>query len=200
MTNTIRKVTMVVTVLTVSCQPSLKPNNGPLTAQPTMSSTASANVNGRPVARATPFAKRPNQLALSGPTPVLAAIWVPVSREEGDVAVVRTAGGVVVAEVGHDADGHDVAGLLAERALVVLEHVATHRDPFAEAFFAAFHHDVTHPLGMRAGIDGVDRPPVQPDVEQRRERQSSHGQRLGHPQLGAIVEVELGRIAVERER
>src|SRR5262245_47523663 len=102
MTKTIRKVTMVVTVLTESCQASLKPNSGPLAAHAAISSTASANAYGRPVARAIPFAKGPNQPALAGLTPGGTAIWVPIRGKKGDVTVVRPAGGVVVAEVGHD--------------------------------------------------------------------------------------------------
>lgn len=48
--NTIRKVTMVVPVLTMSCQVSEKPKKGPLTAHAMMTSTQSRNAIGRPVA------------------------------------------------------------------------------------------------------------------------------------------------------
>jgi hypothetical protein len=50
MRNTIRKVTMVVPVLTMSCQVSEKPKKGPLTAHAMMTSTQSRNAIGRPVA------------------------------------------------------------------------------------------------------------------------------------------------------
>ena len=43
-----------------SCHVSLKPNRGPVSAQTTITPAASANVPGRPVARAVHFAKRVN--------------------------------------------------------------------------------------------------------------------------------------------
>src|SRR4029450_13437199 len=57
--NTIRKVTIVVLVLMTSCQVSLNPNNGPVTAQPTMTIAARRNASGWPMARAVLVAKRP---------------------------------------------------------------------------------------------------------------------------------------------
>jgi hypothetical protein len=61
MRKTMRKVTMVVPVLMTSCHVSEKPKSGPVTAQTMMTSTASAKVAGRPVARAVHLAKRVNQ-------------------------------------------------------------------------------------------------------------------------------------------
>src|SRR5512132_537932 len=52
MTNTMRKVMMVVAVLITSCQVSLKSNRGPVTTQTTMTPTARVKVIGRPLARA----------------------------------------------------------------------------------------------------------------------------------------------------
>jgi hypothetical protein len=50
MRNTMRKVTIVVPVLTMSCQVSEKPKMGPLSAQRTMTETHSMNAHGRPAA------------------------------------------------------------------------------------------------------------------------------------------------------
>src|SRR5690349_16900508 len=55
---------MVVPVLMISCQVSLKPKIGPLSAHAMMMSTAVQNVAGRPEARAVDFAKRVNRLRL----------------------------------------------------------------------------------------------------------------------------------------
>ena len=54
--NTIRKVTMVVLVLMISCHVSEKPKNGPLAAHRTMTRQQMMNVAGRPAAWATLFA------------------------------------------------------------------------------------------------------------------------------------------------
>jgi hypothetical protein len=51
---------MVVPVLMTSCQVSLNPNNGPVTAHTTITNVASMNVDGRPAARAVHLAKREN--------------------------------------------------------------------------------------------------------------------------------------------
>ena len=59
--NTIRNVTMVVNVLMVSCQASLKPKSGPLIAHSTTMAPASAQVTGRPENCAVFLAKRVNQ-------------------------------------------------------------------------------------------------------------------------------------------
>ena len=48
-TNTIRKVTIVVPVLMTSCQVSLNPNNGPEIAHTTIVASAMKNVTGCPV-------------------------------------------------------------------------------------------------------------------------------------------------------
>src|SRR6476659_7827987 len=58
--NTMRKVTIVVPVLITSCQVSLKPNSGPVTAQATMTAAATVNADGLPVARAVHLANREN--------------------------------------------------------------------------------------------------------------------------------------------
>src|SRR6266511_2213543 len=50
---------MVVLVLMTSCQVSLNPKKGPVTAQPTMISTARRKASGSPMALAAPVAKRP---------------------------------------------------------------------------------------------------------------------------------------------
>ena len=51
---------MVVLVLITSCQVSLKPNRGPVTAQTTIVRVASINAIGCPVAREAAFANRLN--------------------------------------------------------------------------------------------------------------------------------------------
>ena len=51
---------MVVVVLTISCQVSLKPNNGPLSAHATIASTATTNTTGRPASAAIRRAIREN--------------------------------------------------------------------------------------------------------------------------------------------
>ena len=48
-TNTMRKVMIVVAVLMTSCQVSLKPNNGPVSPQRTIAATARMKAFGRPV-------------------------------------------------------------------------------------------------------------------------------------------------------
>ena len=52
---------IVVPVFMTSCQVSLNPNIGPVTAQPRMISTAVAKVAGCPVAREVHLAKRVNK-------------------------------------------------------------------------------------------------------------------------------------------
>jgi hypothetical protein len=52
MMNTIRKVTMVVEVLTRSCQVSLKPKNGPDSPHSTMIASAATKIVGRPASNA----------------------------------------------------------------------------------------------------------------------------------------------------
>ena len=47
-TNTIRKVTMVVVVLMTSCHVSEKPKSGPVTAHRTSSEAAATRANGEP--------------------------------------------------------------------------------------------------------------------------------------------------------
>ncbi len=64
MRKTIRKVTMVVPVLMMSCQVSLKPKIGPVTAQATMTRRARPKVVGWPAARAVAFANRWNDSAM----------------------------------------------------------------------------------------------------------------------------------------
>src|SRR5262245_17096809 len=56
---------IVVPVLMTSCQVSLNPNTGPVTAHTRTMVTATPNATGRPVQRAPCLAKRPNQLSLS---------------------------------------------------------------------------------------------------------------------------------------
>jgi hypothetical protein len=58
--NTIKKVTIVVPVLMMSCHVSLKPNSGPVIAQIMMTATARMKVSGLPVARAVHLANREN--------------------------------------------------------------------------------------------------------------------------------------------
>src|SRR4029453_7135446 len=58
--NTIKKVTIVVPVLMMSCHVSLKPNSGPVIAQIMITATARMKVPGRPVARAVHLANREN--------------------------------------------------------------------------------------------------------------------------------------------
>src|SRR5262245_24668154 len=60
-----RKVMIVVPVLMTSCQVSLNPNNGPVTAQIRTMVTAIPNATGRPVQRAPCLANRPNHVSLS---------------------------------------------------------------------------------------------------------------------------------------
>src|SRR5687767_3201904 len=60
--NTIRNVTIVVPVLITSCQVSLKPKTGPVTAHATMIDAAMMNVSGRPDACAVALVRRVNQL------------------------------------------------------------------------------------------------------------------------------------------
>jgi len=62
MRNTLRKVMIVVPVLTTSCQVSLKPKSGPVIAHATRIATAAANATGRPAIFAVPLAKRVNQV------------------------------------------------------------------------------------------------------------------------------------------
>jgi hypothetical protein len=61
MRKTIKKVMIVVPVLITSCQVSLNPNSGPVTAHAATTETAIMNVNGLPVILAVNFAKRENQ-------------------------------------------------------------------------------------------------------------------------------------------
>jgi len=61
MRKTIKKVMIVVPVLITSCQVSLNPNSGPVTAHAATTETAVMNVNGLPVILAVNFAKRENQ-------------------------------------------------------------------------------------------------------------------------------------------
>src|SRR5262245_128871 len=60
MRKTIRKVTMVVPVLMTSCQVSLYPKNGPVTAHTKITPTATPKAAGRPVAREVVLARRVN--------------------------------------------------------------------------------------------------------------------------------------------
>src|SRR6266513_1570140 len=62
MTNTIKKVTIVVLVLMISCQLSEKPNTAPANAQRTSTATAERNAQGLPVQPATRRANRSNTL------------------------------------------------------------------------------------------------------------------------------------------
>src|SRR5688500_17345109 len=61
MRKTIKKVMIVVPVLMTSCQVSLNPKSGPVTAHATTTETAIMNVTGLPVTLAVNFAKRENQ-------------------------------------------------------------------------------------------------------------------------------------------
>jgi hypothetical protein len=61
MRNTIRKVMMVVPVLMMSCQVSLKPKSGPVSAQASTAASAAAKAAGLAAVREARFAKRPNQ-------------------------------------------------------------------------------------------------------------------------------------------
>jgi hypothetical protein len=61
MRKTIKKVMIVVPVLMTSCQVSLNPKSGPVTAHATTTETAIRNVTGLPVTLAVNFAKRENQ-------------------------------------------------------------------------------------------------------------------------------------------
>src|SRR5688572_32702436 len=56
-----RNVTIVVPVLMTSCQVSLKPKRGPLTAQRMTTPNATPNAPGLPATCAVHFANRPNQ-------------------------------------------------------------------------------------------------------------------------------------------
>jgi hypothetical protein len=58
--NTIKNVIMVVPVLITSCQVSLNPNSGPVTAHNTIISTAAKKVIGLPLKRAVRFVNRVN--------------------------------------------------------------------------------------------------------------------------------------------
>ena len=69
MRNTIRNVTIVVVVLITNCQVSLKPNSGPVTSQPRISTTANVKTGGWPQKREDAFAKREYQDALRIPRP-----------------------------------------------------------------------------------------------------------------------------------
>jgi hypothetical protein len=60
MRKTIKKVMIVVPVLMTSCQVSLNPNIGPMTAQTKIIETAMINVTGLPVILAVDFANREN--------------------------------------------------------------------------------------------------------------------------------------------
>src|SRR6185436_8266197 len=68
MMNTIRKVIIVVLVLITSCHVSENPNNGPLTAHPTINSNATRNDQGDPIARATACEAQRNPLRHTAPT------------------------------------------------------------------------------------------------------------------------------------
>lgn len=61
MRKTIKKVMIVVPVLITSCQVSLNPNSGSVTAHAATTETAIMNVNGLPVILAVNFTKRENQ-------------------------------------------------------------------------------------------------------------------------------------------
>jgi hypothetical protein len=61
MRKTIKKVMIVVPVLMTSCQVSLNPKSGPVTAHAATTATAIMNVTGLPVILAVNFAKRENQ-------------------------------------------------------------------------------------------------------------------------------------------
>lgn len=83
---------MVVLVLITSCQVSLKPNMGPVTAHTTMTSTARMNVAGRPVRVEVRLANRvKGELMLAG-IAVECSAKVPPShhRDFPDEAVVLT--------------------------------------------------------------------------------------------------------------
>src|SRR5688572_9933378 len=71
--NTIRNVTIVVPVLMMSCQVSLKPNSGPVTAHDRMIATATQNVAGCPALRAVLLANRVNHDPLRYGRPCMAA-------------------------------------------------------------------------------------------------------------------------------
>src|SRR5438093_10164191 len=62
---TIRKVTTLVIVFTISCQASEKPNSGPLASHTIMERLAAANTEGRPEARATLLASSANLTDIS---------------------------------------------------------------------------------------------------------------------------------------
>ena len=61
MRKTIKKVMIVVPVLMTSCQVSLNPKSGPVTAHAATTETAIMKVTGLPVILAVNFAKRENQ-------------------------------------------------------------------------------------------------------------------------------------------
>ena len=77
MRKTIKKVMIVVPVLMTSCQVSLNPKSGPVTAHATTTETAIMNVTGLPVTLAVNFAKRENQEV------DLVAFITPFHRDEG---------------------------------------------------------------------------------------------------------------------
>src|SRR4051812_19167606 len=151
MRNTIRKVTMVVPVLMISCQVSLKPKTGPLAIHSRITSAAALNAAGRPVALAVDLAKRVNQVRervglILRPSQQFEC---PLGHAEGDVPVIRPARGAVVAIVGHEAEADDVAGLLAIRTPEIFDDIAPEADPLAGALRAAFGDDQAHPVGVR---------------------------------------------------
>src|SRR5437868_14147870 len=80
MTNTIKKVTIVVLVLMISCQLSEKPNMGPFNAQRTSTATAERNAHGLPVQPATRRENRSNTLHIES----MSAAYPNVARTNPD--------------------------------------------------------------------------------------------------------------------
>src|SRR5438105_10587964 len=111
MTKTIKKVTMVVPVLMVSCQKSEKPKNGPLTAHIAMTATAAATAMGLPAQLATREANRANAASNSiRCTPTLLTSSTPSDRDAALVLQcrrLRIGSGNVICGLPGDRRGRD---------------------------------------------------------------------------------------------
>src|SRR5688572_7559419 len=76
-----------------------------------------------------------------------------IGPEESDVPVERACPLPRVVGIGHQADGDDVPGLLAEDLAVILEQVASIGTPLADASGTAVDYDRAHTVGVRIHDD-----------------------------------------------
>src|SRR5690349_6866682 len=100
---------------------------------------------------------------------------------KGDVTVVRFDVARRFISLGHDADGNDPAGLLAECPAEILAHVARQLLPLSELVAPALDDDALDAVGLLDRLDRLQLRARAPDVHQRRVRQLLAGKQ---PEVG----------------